>query len=338
MKTGMNDLKIIFFWGSLISAAIYGCAKDSDEVIQATDYSISSHWLSIPKTNKPVDVFYIYPTAWHKIDSTEPNICAINNPTMLVGSASVYARQATAFETCANVYSPYYRQADAAYAISLNEEELAKVIRAEPLTDVVAAFDYYIRHYNNSRPFILAGHSQGAIVALFLLSGYLKDHPDVYERMIAAYVIGYPVKQEFLDANPHLKFAQGPDDTGVIISYNTQAPDVAPGANPVVADKIGIVINPISWTRSETVASAEESLGSFLPAPDGSGFIMVPHYADARVDLAKGVLLCSTADEDALLPLTVHFGRGVYHSFDFPFYYYNLRQNAENRVQKFLGK
>ena len=30
-------------------------------------------------------------------------------------------------------------------------------------------------------------------------------------------------------------------------------------------------------------------------------------------------------------------GLGIYHSFDIPFYYYNLRQNAENRANKFLG-
>ena len=54
----------------------------------------------------------------------------------------------------------------------------------------------------------------------------MKDHPEVYSRMIAAYVIGNPVTQASLDNNPHLKFATGPDDTGVIISYNTEAPNV----------------------------------------------------------------------------------------------------------------
>jgi len=29
--------------------------------------------------------------------------------------------------------------------------------------------------------------------------------------------------------NQHLKFAEGPDDIGIIISYNTEAPDVAIG-------------------------------------------------------------------------------------------------------------
>jgi hypothetical protein len=33
---------------------------------------------------------------------------------------------------------------------------------------------------------------------------------------------------------------------------------------------------------------------------------------------------------------TSHFGPGVFHSFDYPFYYFNIRENAENRVEKFV--
>jgi hypothetical protein len=305
---------------------------------RATDYSQAAHWLSAPAPVKDVDVFYLYPTAWQK-DSTSPEvICRIDNPQMLKGALSAYNRQATAFETFSNVYAPYYRQADAGYSLSLPEDERAKLIGGIPATDAAAAFQYYLEHYNKGRPFILAGHSQGSNVLLFLLSGYLKDHPDVYARMIAAYVIGYPVTAAYLADNPHLKFAEGPDDTGVIISYNTQAPDVQPGANPVVGDSVGLVINPLSWTRDETLATKDEGLGSYMPDPVTLEFSKVPQYADAQIDAEHGVLLCSTADEDALYPLTKGFGRGIYHSFDYPFYYFNIQQNAENRAQKYLEK
>ena len=40
-----------------------------------------------------------------------------------------------------------------------------------PTLDGTAAFDYYIKHYNNGRPFILLGHSQGSTVMTNLLSG-----------------------------------------------------------------------------------------------------------------------------------------------------------------------
>ena len=56
----------------------------------------------------------------------------------------------------------------------------------------------------------------------FVLSEYMKAHPEYLERMVAAYVVGYSITEDFLKANPHLKFAEGADDTGVIISYNTE--------------------------------------------------------------------------------------------------------------------
>lgn len=179
----------------------------------ATDYSQSTHWLNIPATLKPVDVFYIYPTAWQKEEPAEPDICKIDNTSMMIGSHLAYNRQATAFETAGNIYAPYYRQADAMYTLSLPEEKRWIFISGSPSRDVIAAFGYYIEHFNNGRPYILAGHSQGANVLLVLLSEYMKDHPEVYKRMIAAYIIGYPVTTEFMVANPHLKFAIGPDST-----------------------------------------------------------------------------------------------------------------------------
>jgi hypothetical protein len=295
-----------------------------------TDYSKAEHWLAVPVVlDKKVDVFYLYPTSWRKVDKNEPDICPIDNPLMLKWSKAAFGRQATAFETVGNMFAPYYRQVD------LTAKDREEVVGTLPTLDAVAAFDYYVKHFNNGRPFILAGHSQGANVLSNLLAGYLKEHPDVCARMVAAYVIGYSVTGEYLSNNPHLKFAQGPDDTGVIISYNTEAPGVVPGTNPVVSPG-GIAINPITWTRDETPARASQSLGSIMPS--GEMFSPVEHYADARVDKAKGVVICSTADADKLYSIYPGMGKGIYHSFDFPFYYYNLRENAANRIEKFLGK
>jgi hypothetical protein len=339
MKLNKTHLLVIVV-GIITSLAACGNSGSHNSVPapEATDYSQAAHWLSIPVVSHNVDVFYLYPTAWQKVHDSDPNICDIDNPSMLAGSASAFGRSATAFETFANIYAPYYRQADAAYALTLPLPEHDALIAGIPTMDAVAAFDYYIKNFNGGRPFILAGHSQGSNVLINLLTGYLKDHPEVYQRMIAAYVIGYPVTAQIIADYPHLKFAEGPDDTGVIISYNTQAPDVMPGVNPVLSGLTGLVINPITWTRTETLATTGEGLGSIMPNPSTLIFEPVPQYADARVDIAHGVLICTTADEDLLYELTQHgFPRGVYHSFDYPFYYYNIRANAQNRVNKYLG-
>jgi hypothetical protein len=326
-----------------LSSFFVACGKDgvslasvatspSPSARLATDYSQAAHWLTLPVPGlQPVDIFYLYPTAWTSND-TNPQICAIDEPTMLTQAPAAFARQATVFETVGNIYAPYYRQDN------LSSVDRLKDIAGIPTLDAVAAFDYYIRHYNKGRPFILAGHSQGSDVLSDLLAGYMKDHPEVLKKLIVAYVIGFPVTAEYLAANPHLKFAEGPADTGVIVSYNTQAPDVLPGTNPVLSGLVGLVINPITWTRDETLATTSQGLGSFLLNPATKAFAQMPQYADAKIDKTNGVLICSTADENALLPLTSGLGKGVYHSFDYPFYYFNIRENAATRTAKFLNQ
>jgi hypothetical protein len=320
--------------------ALLSCNKSNPgEQDVVTDYSIHENWLSIPlSVDKAVDIFYVYPTAWYKKDSLEPNFCDLDNPIMLIGSRQAFDKQATAFETVGNIYAPYYRQADAKYTLALPEDQRWEVIGSIPAKDVTAAFDYYITNYNNNRPFILLGHSQGSNVILFLLKEYMKKNPAVYARMVCAYVIGYPVTAAFMDENKHLKFAEGPDDTGVIVSYNTQSPKVARGANIVMASNVGIVINPINWKRDETLAPASESLGSYMPVDNSGHFGLTPNFADARIDLAKGVLVCSSVNDSAMFHISGNMGLGVYHSFDIPFYYYNLRENAERRVRNFRGQ
>ena len=260
---------------------------------------------------------------------------------MVQGANLAFGRDATAFEPVGNIYAPYYRQSDVS-VLSLPQDQQVAVIGGIPTADANAALDYYIKHYNNGRPFILAGHSQGSNVLINLLAGYMKDNPKVYERMIAAYVIGYSITPDYLAQNPHLKFAEGPGDTGVIISYNTEAPTID-GTNPVVLPG-AIAINPITWTRDETPATAEQNLGSIRINPDGTvvkndagEIVPVLDYADARVDIAKGVVICSSADVVALSPGTTS-PKGVYHTFDYPFYYFDIRANAADRVDYYLNK
>ena len=310
-----------------------GCRKENP-VPTNPDYSQSTRWLSIPPTVYPVDVFYLYPTAWTSSDSSS-QISAIDEPSMLIQAPLAFARQATAFNTVANIYAPFYRQDNSSPFNRWN------VIAGIPTSDAMAAFDYYIRHFNNGRPFILAGHSQGATVLTNLLAIYMKNNPQVYANMVAAYVIGSPITQAYLDENKHLKFAAGPDDTGVIISWNTEAPNVL-GINPVLYGKVGIAINPINWKRDQTLATVAEGLGSLFPLPPTFAFVVVPQCADAQVDITKGVLISNVFP--SFLPIlnkidsAQGFPSGIYHTFDIPFYYFNIQKNAATRITKFLKR
>lgn len=302
-----------------------------------TNYSDATTWLALPpKARKPVDVFYVYPTAYHMPAGSDAKIAAVTDPGMRQGAAAAFARQATAFADVGNIYAPYYRQADATYALSLPPAAHAKVIEGAPLADVTAAFKYYLKHYNQGRPFLLVAHSQGSDVSTHLLATYFKTHPRVRARMIAAYIPGYSVTPQYLAANPHLRFGQGSRDTNVLLSWNTEAPTIG-APNPVLLPG-AMAINPITWTRSGRVASASSSRGSWLPDATGV-FTRVRHYADARVAKKRGVVVASTPDVTEWAPGGPNqFPEGVYHSFDFPFYYFDVKHNAKVRVNAFLKR
>lgn len=301
-----------------------------------TDYADPSNWLHVAApASKAVDAFYVYPTAYSKPAGTDDEIAAVTDPGMRKGAASAYERQASAFADVANVFAPYYRQVDATYALTLPQAQHVQVMEGAPLIDVTAAFEYYLAHFNQGRPFLIVGHSQGADVSLHLLSSYVAARPALLARMIAAYVPGYSVTPDYLAANPGLRFGRSATDIGVILSWNTEAPTVE-GTDPVVLPG-ALAINPITWTTTTAHASAAQSLGSWLPDADGV-FRKVPHYADAQVDPQRGAVISTTPAVDLWSPGGAgHFAKGVYHSFDFPFFYFDVQANAKARVGAWLA-
>ena len=312
---------------------------------QTPDYSKSANWLALPTAKaakKKVDVFFLYPTVYQQSSPSDPMVCAINNPQMQAGAKAAFSRDATVFTPLANIYAPYYQQAAIA-VLTLPLDQQQSIVGGAPTSDSVAAFDYYIKHYNKGRPFILAAHSQGSNIMINLMAQYMKKNPKVYKRMIAAYVPGYSITPQYLSQNPELKFAEGPDDTGVIVSYNTTSP--APQvADPVVLPG-AMVTNPITWTKSEALATAAQNLGGIAVGGDGYPVMdaqgnpqKVLNYADAQINTAKGTLICSTANPSQLAPGNQLVAAGIYHTFDYPFYYFDLRANAASRIARYLVK
>jgi len=297
------------------------------------DYSKEENWLSLPqKAAEPIDVFYLYPTSWVREEDEKADFCAIDDKRMLAGAKAHFASEATAFETVGNIYAPYYRQMDARLALSLSPLERDSLLEGIPAKDALAAFDYYIENLNDGRPFILAGDSQGSNVLMLILSGYMKENPHVYENMVAAYIIGYSVTEDYLAENSHVHFAEERSDTGVVISFNTEGPQIE-GANPVLLAG-ALAINPISWERGQAIASEAQSLGSRVK--EGDSYSDKRHFADAKIDTLRGTVICSTVNPDDFKVPSPIFGKGIYHTWDYGLYYYDIRQNAADRANSFL--
>jgi hypothetical protein len=320
---------------------IYSCSSKDDDTVdggtaKAINYSDESNWLKLPKVTKAVDCFYVYPTEYEDDSKGAPMFADIKDMGTRLKIENTYRLQGTAYEDCANVFAPLYRQVNMHYLSTLPATERDAALNSTPKTDVFAALDYYFENLNGGRPFILAGHSQGSIMQGYVLGEYMKAHPDYLKRMIAAYVIGYSITEEALKDNPHLKFAEGADDTGVIVSWNTEGPG---NTNNIVVLPGAISINPLNWKRDETYASAEENLGGLIFNEKILDYEIVPHVADAKIDLKRGVVITTTKAVDPM-PGKV-FGTASYHEDDYALYYNNIKENVATRVaayQKKYGK
>ena len=302
----------------------------SDKWNEKVDYSDCSNWLSLPEVpDKKADLIYFYPTVYSPAADSGEVLAGIDDEDMRVKAAAALEKQATAFADSCNIFAPFYRQLDAVYALTLTDSETAELIRYSASQDAAEALDYYFEHFNSGRPFIIAGHSQGSQTAVFLLADYFRNHPDYYERMIAAYIIGYSVTESFLEANPHIRLAEGETDTGVIVSWNTEGPENIGRHNAVVLDGARS-INPINWKTDGTYASAEENKGSRI-----NGEILY-NIADARIDTERGTVI-TNADKSYAMPPNPIFGPASFHTNDYDLFYENLRENVQKRVDAFPG-
>ncbi len=314
--------------GASVSALQAASLPDSPaDTLPAPDYREAESWLArADAPDKPVDVFYVYPTVYN---GTTPANMDVRDPALRAAAAHLLDTQASVFTPSANLYAPYYRQASFQYldpAQDMFENPVFRVGAA----DVERAFEYYLEHCNDGRPFIIASHSQGTLTTLNLMRKYLRD-PELQKRLVAAYLIGYSVMPEDFEKYPWIKPATGPTDTGVVISYNTQSP--AATGSPVLKPG-AFCINPLTWTTDEAPADKLLNHGAVFFADD-SGIILreVPYYVGAQVDRASGALVCEPPDADLDIG---HFPPGVYHKFDYVFWYRNLQDNVRARVESYL--
>lgn len=170
------------------------------------------------------DVFYVHPTmhlsgeSWNAPLDHE-RINELVNELVVPGQASAFAR------TC-RVFAPRYRQATLYSFLGGNESCRAALELA--YSDVRAAFEHYLEHDNQGRPFFLASHSQGSCHAIRLLEECVESRPEVFERMICAYVLGYTVPRDKFEpaagrspAFSNLKPSAGPHDLHCVVAWDT---------------------------------------------------------------------------------------------------------------------
>ena len=302
-------------------------------MIKPIDYSKKDNWFKLPEITKDVDTFYIYSTVYFGNEG-DPEYASLDNAEMLAGVVVEHAIKSSVFEESTNVFIPYYRQAGMRFEAEtwMETGDIDASLMGSPYVDITAALDYYFQHCNGGRPFVIAGHSQGAAILRLVLMRYFKEHPDYYRRMVAAYAIGYSITKEDLESNPHLKFASGEADTGVVISWHTEGPknvEANPSIPSVIIRKNGLCINPLTWKRDQTYAPASLNLGSIVIDETGATEIR-DIDGDAQVCLARGTVVTNAK---AVANEAVDFtGPQSYHQDDYAIFYNNVKDNVAKRI------
>lgn len=299
------------------------------------DYSNEKNWMALPtrhdvgdtvppgcpipenQANAKVDVFYVNPTVYLV---GGPWNASLDDKKVNEKSEACVKNQATPFNACARVYAPRYRQAVLRAFTGKQPERFAALDTA--YSDIKKAFQYYLDHYNQGRPILLAGHSQGGYHVQRLLHDFFEGKP-LKEKLVAAYPIGFPIPvNEYKD----IPVGDSARQTGCFVTWNT----VYWGQQTVYAYtryKGCACVNPVSWRQN----------GNTVPYVRHQGGVK---FEFGKVDSA----LCETQVHDHLL--WIRFSRPFeaaaywhtgtnYHVSDVNLFYMDIRKNAMERVEAY---
>jgi len=227
-------------------------------VPEAPDYDDSIMWITADgdQQGTGADVFYVVSTweeDWMTADSIVCHYADVWNPKHRDRMAIEMNKAAGYMSPGNRFYAPFYRHTTID-AFMMESEDSALNRARMAMDDVCTAFDHFQTQRDQSRPLIIAGFSQGGMAVVELLK-HMSDED--YGQLAAAYVLGYKVTPEDTLQTKHIKAAQGADDTGVTICYNT-VKDVK-YINPIIAASC-IGINPVNWRTDATPATLLDTI------------------------------------------------------------------------------
>jgi hypothetical protein len=314
----------------------------------APDYARASSWIARPglpedpaewlpegfaaTTADNAAIFYIHPTTYLDTDRW-------NAPLEPGGETEFRTRlfvqsQASAFNGAGQVWAPRYRQA--AYGAFLLKSEDAQKALDLAYGDVEAAFDEFVRQAGD-KPIILVGHSQGALHLERLLKEDIAGKP-IAKRVVAAYVVGWPISTTTDLAALGFPACRAPDQTGCILSWMTFGDPPNPefifdqwqktrgftGGERRREDTL--CVNPISGVENGA-AKPQDNPGTLIPTADMRSATLQPGAVGAHCD--KGLLIL-----DGQAPGLGGFvlPGNNYHAYDFALFWGAVRRDAERRL------
>ena len=262
--------KILYF--ATIIAVLTSCNNTTNQEVYippAPDYSYEKMWYNVldckgnqsngEQTNDSgVDVFYIPSTwefDWYTEDSIICHYADITNQKHL-DDMSIEMRKVAEYMADGNrFYSPFYRHITLNTWATLNEDTIRARYNKISFVDIQTAFNYFLNNYNEQRPFILAGFSQGGKSVVELMKTMSEETSN---RMVAAYVLGYKVTDEDIATAPWIRAAQDSIGTGVTICYNSVSH--VKYTKDILCKGNVMCINPVNWRTDNTPATLHDTI------------------------------------------------------------------------------
>jgi hypothetical protein len=265
-----------------------------------------------------VDVFFIHPTT---LVTQEDGGWNANINDSVVNAKTDYTTilyQASAFNEC-RIFAPRYRQANLrAYYTTDSVAALHAFNMA--YEDVKTAFQYYLDHYNNARPIIIASHSQGSTHAIRLLKEFFDDDTKK-KKLVAAYIIGMSVPK---NSFTHISMCTDSSQTGCVIAWRTFRVGYEPDF-VIKENGNSFVTNPLTWTTTNEYAPVSMNKGGVLTKFNSIAL----QVADAQIH--NDVLWANKPH----FPGSFFFRKKNYHIGDINLYYVNIRENVRARAKAY---
>jgi hypothetical protein len=286
---------------------------------------------------RQVAIFYVPPTSYYGKANWNAPIDNAESRKWLRVFASV---EASPFNRVGMIWAPRYRSA-ALGTFLTTAPDSAKALDLA-YGDVLRAFDSFLGQIPASRPIILAGHSQGTLHLLRLMHDRVAGTP-IANRIVAAYLVGWPISLSADIPALGLPACTGPRQNRCIISWQSFAEpaepklihelyDRGPGLNGRPREGTAMLcINPLTGAPA-TAALRSANLGALVLSADFQSMELQPGEVPARCD-PSGLLLIG--------PPPQGFDRFVmpgnnYHVFDYALFWGNIRADAEARTKAFL--
>jgi hypothetical protein len=314
-------------------------AYDKNKTPAPPQYSDLKYWASHPDKSDPadlvpegtglkneqataeVDVFFIHPTTYTMNRGNDQwngdvNSQKLNDKT----DNGAIKYQASIFNGAGRIYAPRYRQAHYAAFFPKNKVDSISAEQAFEVAynDVRAAFEYYLKTWNKSRPIVLVAHSQGTKHAGRLMQEFF-DGKTLKNRLVVAYIAGMPVPKNYFKTIP---VCDKPEQTGCFCSWRTFETGYDP---PYRMGKDIAVVNPLSMTTDESYVSDAKHEGGVLMGfkktaerltdaqiHNGILWIRKPKFRGSRLIRSKN-----------------------YHVGDYNIFYMNIREDVKRRVGLF---